>query len=239
MNKLVDVIIPVYNMLKYKSLLLKSINSVINQTYNNWILTIIDDCSTDGTYEFLLEYLEKLNNKKIKLLQNSTNRGCYISMNEGILNTKGDYITRLDSDDFFHNDKLMHQVKILENNNIVATYCENKILKSNKTTFFNCITLMYRRDIINKIGYYDSVRIGADSEFLDRVVKVYKNRIYGLKKVLYYVNKRDNSLTTSLKTGKNKNTPGRKLRDNYKKKYKEWHKNNILFIPYPLVKRLF
>ena len=59
--KYVDVIIPVYNILKFKDLLIKSIQSVINQSYPHWKLIIVDDCSKDGTYEFLVKYLEQIN----------------------------------------------------------------------------------------------------------------------------------------------------------------------------------
>ena len=238
--KFVDVILPVYNILKFKNLLIKSIQSVINQSYPHWNLIIVDDCSSDGTYEFLVTHLQQLNNDKIRLIRNNSNKGCYVSMNEGILKSSGDYVTRLDSDDFFYKDKLLEQVKVLKNNNIVATYCLNKIVQTKKVTFFNCITLMFRRSIINNIGYYDSVRVGADSEFLDRLVLVYKKRIYGLKKLLYYVNKRPGSLTTSKNTGTIHNTIGRKRRNSYKKRFKQWHKiNKKLYIPYPLTKRLF
>src|SRR3989304_7870536 len=109
----VSILLPVYN---NKQDILKAIKSVELQTYKDWELIIIDDYSTDNTYETLKEYVEKSDFKnQIILKRNEKNIGCYSSLNEGLLLSKGEFITRLDSDDIYKRRKLEKQVNFLKN----------------------------------------------------------------------------------------------------------------------------
>ena len=98
----ISVIIPTYNR---GHLIFKSINSVLNQTYQNIEILIIDDGSTDNT-EYLIH---KLNNSKIKYIKLKENKGASFARNIGIQKASGKYISFQDSDDFYHNDKLEKQ----------------------------------------------------------------------------------------------------------------------------------
>ena len=231
---LVTIIMPTYNTGKY---IIKAIESVVKQTFTNWELIIIDDKSKDNTYLNVIKYINinKLNNK-IKIFKNYKNKGCYISMNIGLQKSKGKYITRLDADDIFYQNKLKLQVDMLnKNKKLIGVRCfykRNKRIRRN-----NSITLMYLKSIIKKIGYYDSVRFGADDEFTHRIFHVYNHKKIGLiKKVLYYARIRPGSLTRNKKTG---------IRSFYRRhyyySYKNWHKRNKkkLFIRFPIKKRPF
>jgi len=236
-DNLVSVIVPSYNCEKY---IIDTIKSVVNQTYKNWELIIIDDASPDNTYNIVSKYIEdnKLNDK-IKLIKNHKNMGCYISFNIGLIQSIGEYICILGSDDTYHIDKLKIQTEILDNDQkLVATIAHFKrgkkiVKRKNMTT----CTIMFRKKIVNKIGYFDSVRYGADDEFMHRILTVYgEQKIKTVHKVLYNAVIREGSLTRSKKTGLNSQN-----RRDYWNKVLLWHMKNIvnLYIPYPLKKRPF
>jgi glycosyltransferase involved in cell wall biosynthesis len=235
----VTILIPVYNL--NKKYIINAIKSVIIQTYTNWELIIIDDASTDGTYEHVLEYLNTIKNNKIKLLKNNYNVGCYVSLNKAIQISTGKYITRLDSDDIYHKNKIKNQMDIIINNkNIYIVKCAFEYIQTKQKIFKNSITSLYNRKVIDEIGYYDSVLVGADTEFDNRLSKKYSKQIHVIEDVLYYVNIRNNSLTTSEKTSTSKNTFTNQKRIEYIKNARVWHLNtNYLYIPFPLTNRKF
>jgi hypothetical protein len=143
------------------------------------------------------------------------------------INSTGKYITILGSDDKFHTKKLKKQVNVLINNpNIIATdaYFQRrwKISRNNE------VTLMFRKKVIDKIGYFDSVRFGADSEFKARLINQYGSRsIKKIKAILYYAESRQNSLTHSKESG-------RSIRNKYVASYRKWHRKGGKYMPYPL-----
>ncbi len=95
-------IMPCYNAEKT---IAKAIESVASQNYSNWELIIVDDASTDKSVKVIKKYL---NNPKITLLQNKTNRGCYYSRNRAVHHVKDqkwDWFTVHDSDDTSHPDR--------------------------------------------------------------------------------------------------------------------------------------
>jgi glycosyltransferase involved in cell wall biosynthesis len=228
----VSVLLSVYN---DESNVLEAINSVINQTYKNWELLIMDDCSTDNTYEVIDNFIKSNNYENIFLFTNEKNCGTYVSANILIQKSTGDYLIRLDSDDKYDLTILEQEAGILDaNQNIVA--CQSFYIREKSKKRLSEITLMYRKSIIENIGYYDSVRIVADSEFAERIKKMFGlKKIFVINKILYYAKKRINSLTTAPLTHINSNA-----RNNYRNNYKRWHEcNKNLFIDFPLLKRQF
>jgi teichuronic acid biosynthesis glycosyltransferase TuaG len=109
-NKLISIVIPSYNSKKYIEL---TINSVKNQTYQKWELIIIDDCSNDGTQEFVSNII--LNDSRIKLIKLDKNSGAPATpRNIGIHEAKGYWIAFLDSDDIWHPKKLELQIALMD-----------------------------------------------------------------------------------------------------------------------------
>lgn len=234
---LVSVIITMYNVENY---LMNSVNSVLNQTYKNIEIILVDDKSIDRTNNVAKIFVKNYPDK-IKLLCNDKNYGTYISSNCGILEAKGEYITKLDSDDIYSKNKIKLQVNELEKNkNLIACCCKmnriHYITKNVMSSRLSECTYMFRNSIFEKIGYFDSVRFGADTEFIYRLKKVYgNNKIKNINKVLYIALMRPNSLTTSRISHQKSD-----LRRVYTNLFKSWHKNNKkLYIEFPQKKRPF
>lgn len=117
MNEEVSVIMPMYNSEKY---IKESIESVINQTYTNWKLYIIDDCSMDNSINIVKE-LEKID-IRIKLIELDENGGPAKSRNRGIKLCKGRYITFIDSDDIWNNDFLEKQLRFIKEKDTAISF---------------------------------------------------------------------------------------------------------------------
>lgn len=107
MKPKVTVLMPVYNGAKY---LKTSIESILNQTYNNFCFLIVDDGSTDEGLEIIKAYKDS----RIKLLINETNQGLVFSLNKGFENAIGKYLARMDCDDFSIPDRIEKQVEFME-----------------------------------------------------------------------------------------------------------------------------
>lgn len=115
MNDLVSIIMPSYNT---ASFILETIQSILNQTYSNWELIIVDDCSTDNTDDIVATF----NDPRIHYLKNEKNRGAAISRNYALREAKGKWIAFLDSDDLWTEDKLEKQICFMEENNYLFSY---------------------------------------------------------------------------------------------------------------------
>lgn len=134
MNKKISVIVPVYNTEKYLD---KCLDSLLNQTYNNLEIIVVEDGSTDNSKEVLKKYAD---NKKIKIIYNKKNSGLSYSRNVGLENATGDYIGYIDSDDYVDLDyyeKLMHA--IIDNKADIAI-CDMKVVdeETNTETVSRC-----------------------------------------------------------------------------------------------------
>lgn len=99
-----SIIIPVYNAEKT---ILTSLESCVYQTYNNWEIILVDDCSTDSSISKINDFIQSHTDFSIRLLQNTDNKGPSYSRNLGWKSAIGDYIAFLDADDIWHPDKLM------------------------------------------------------------------------------------------------------------------------------------
>ena len=123
---LISVIVPFY---KKKKFIEKTINSILNQTYNKLeILIIYDDTKKED-----LKFLTKLfgENEKIKIIINNKNLGAGLSRNIGIDQSKGDYIGFLDADDIWHKNKVQTQISFMKKNNFRISHTSYKIIDQN------------------------------------------------------------------------------------------------------------
>ena len=117
MNDLVSVILPVYNCEKY---IKEAVDSLLNQTYKNLEIIIIDDCSTDKTLDVLSEYKDQ----RIKILENDENYGIVYSLNRGLDIAKGKYIARMDGDDICELNRIEVQLDFLKKNpDVIIASC--------------------------------------------------------------------------------------------------------------------
>ena len=171
---LISVIVPCYN---HEKFITQCIESIINQSYKNFELIVIDDGSTDSSPEIL----KTLQNKYKFILEIQTNIGGANTVNKGIIKyAKGKYVTLCASDDFWALDKLEKQIHFMENNPQYPM-CYGKVIvvdeqgneRTNKTieanlnlqggsvfkdimliNFHPPVNYFFRRDIFDKVGYY-------------------------------------------------------------------------------------
>ena len=166
---LVSIITPSYNTGKFIS---ETIESVLSQTYKNWEMIIVDDCSTDNTDEVVKKYLK---DKRIKYIKNEKNSGAAISRNRALRESNGEYIAFLDSDDLWNKDKLKKQIKFMEDNDYYFSYTNyeeidekskplnryvtgpKKITKSRMYDYCwpGCLTVMYNQEKVGLIQIED------------------------------------------------------------------------------------
>ena len=123
MTPSVSIITPMYNC---EAFLSQTINSILNQTYKNWDLFLIDDNSTDNTLGIAQSFSNKYSN--IKLLKNSTNLGAAISRNLGTEKSKGDFIAFLDADDLWKPEKLEKQLKVMKYENCDVCFSSYELI---------------------------------------------------------------------------------------------------------------
>lgn len=200
MNRKVSLIVPAYNVKKY---IRKCIISIENQTYQNYEIIIIDDGSTDGTSDIILE--AAAGNPKIKVL-NGGHKGVSNARNMGLDYVEGDYVTFVDSDDFLCENYLEKLVSWLEQENVDLAICgtndvseEEKIVKQSvqigaeildNDQFLSDIVLckkytctvwgkIYKYEFIKNLRFDTSISISEDFKFLYylslKIKKVYYN----------------------------------------------------------------
>lgn len=169
MNSMISIIMPSYNTANYIE---ASIESVRHQTYENWELIIVDDCSTDDTDEVVRPFLS---DRRIRYLKNEQNSGAAISRNRALREAKGKWIAFLDSDDLWLPEKLEKQVAFMEQNGYHFSYTNYEEInmagektgvrvtgpkKITKTGMFNycwpgCLTVMYDAETVGLIQIAD------------------------------------------------------------------------------------
>ena len=128
MNKKISVIVAVYNTEKYIE---KCLNSLLNQTYQNLEIIVVEDGSTDNSKEVLKKYSH---NDKIKLIYNKKNSGLSYSRNVGLENATGDYIGYIDSDDYVDLDYYEKLMQAIIDNKADIAICDMKIVDEETNT---------------------------------------------------------------------------------------------------------
>lgn len=208
MDNLVSVIMPSYNTGKFIE---KSVESVLSQTYENWELIIVDDCSTDNTDDVLKPYLS---DARIKYFKNDRNCGAAVSRNYALQKAKGKWIAFLDSDDLWTPNKLREQIGFMERNGYRFSYTDYEEMdesgnslgvmvtgpkKITKTGFFNycwvgCLTVMYDAEFIGLIQIED---IKKNNDYAMWLKVSQKADCYLLKENLaFYRRGRDGSVSS-------------------------------------------
>lgn len=199
MNDMVSIIMPSYNTVNFIS---GSIESVRAQTYTNWELIIVDDCSTDNTDDVVKPYL---NDPRVIYIKNPKNSGAAVSRNRAIRAAKGKWIAFLDSDDLWMPEKIEKQIAYMTNNGYYFSYTKYEEMnavgqttgvtvsgpkKITKAGMFNfcwpgCLTVMYDREYIGDIQIADIKKNNdyamwlkicrkADCYLLDEVLAKYR-----------------------------------------------------------------
>ena len=152
MNRIVSIIVPTFNSKKY---IKRTIDSLFKQTYQKIELIFVDDCSTDGTFNYLKKIQKKFKKKNIKIFKTKKNSGTVAApRNLGLKKAKGELICFLDSDDYWEKNKLELQLKDYSNKKTVYS-TKAKYFDSNKNEsgfLINFLRNVLQKFIINKVN---------------------------------------------------------------------------------------
>ncbi|MBP1971482.1 glycosyltransferase involved in cell wall biosynthesis [Virgibacillus natechei] len=243
----VSVIIPAYNAEKGIG---TAIESMLSQTWQNLELLVVDDCSLDNTVDVIKAYMKK--DSRVKLLTTPVNSGPYVARNIALKAATGEFVTINDADDWSHAEKIETQVKhLIKNKQIIANTSEQTRLTEELKVyrrgtpgnyiFSNMSSLMFRRvPVTEEIGYWDSVRFAADSEFKRRIIAVFgeKSMIDLKTGPLSFPRQSMGSLTGSSAFGYNGFLKG--VRKEYAEVHRQYHqKADTLHYSYPQGRRPF
>lgn len=153
-NKLVSIITPVYNNSEF---IKQTIESVQKQTYKNWEMIIVDDCSTDKTPELIKKISQK--DDRIKYIKLENNSGAAIARNRALSESRGRFIAYLDADDLWEKNKIQNQIDFMLAHDyafVCSNYekidVNNKILKQVKIPKEINYKLFLRNTIIQTVG---------------------------------------------------------------------------------------
>lgn len=178
---MISVIIPAYNS---SSFIKRAVDSVLNQIYTDLELIIVDDCSTDDTYEICKAYTDP----RIRVVKNEVNQGAGVSRQVGLREAKGEFITFLDSDDFLMPDFLSVSMLLQQQHNSDVVYTSftimypqglRQVIPAGDFIMENSATVqchfnsklkfltgkLFRRELLDKV-HFSNKRVGEDVQTL-------------------------------------------------------------------------
>lgn len=217
-NPNISIILTNYNKSKY---LKDAIESVLNQTYQNFELVIVDDASVDNSNEIIKNYTHLKKVKHIKRKINS--KTASIPRNQGVKESSYEYLCFLDADDYWHKDKLFEQIKVLKKNTVLSFTSCDYVNKSNKKInlivswirkklqkkyynkglaglyVYNSVVLssvLIKKNIFKKFYFDESIDVvgNEDYDLWLKIFKVHEKNIIYLDKRLVSIRKLDQSL---------------------------------------------
>ena len=208
-EKKISIVLPVYNGSEY---LAESIESVLAQTYANWELIIVNDCSTDNTLAIASDFANK--DARIKVFSNKENLKLPNTLNAGFEHATGEYYTWTSDDNKYKPDALRVMVECLEKNpDAVMVYTNYTTIDSSGTTIKlvnelgpkyiftgNIIgaCFLYRADVAHKVGLYDAnLFLAEDYDYWIRLYEV--GKVLHIKDDLYCYRIHGKSLTETRK----------------------------------------
>ena len=240
--KLVSIVLPTYNGEKF---IQESIDSILNQSYTNWELIIVDDCSTDNTPGIIKKYTDK--DTRIRIITNDENKKLPSSLNIGFEHAKGDYLTWTSDDNIYKKDALNYMVNFLDNHpetDLIS--CNFDFVNedgSHKIEFTNLVKnrcplqlaiqcnvgacFMYRKEIAQKTGSYNTEMFCAeDYDYWCRIALL--GKISYSEKNLYKYRLQQQSLTSTKQTTVKEKTLA--VQKKYKKELiKKYRNTNFKF----------
>lgn len=245
---LISVIMPAWNAEKTVR---KAAQSILNQTWLNLELLIVDDASTDSTWAILQEIAAL--DKRVKIYKNSVNVGPYVSKNIALLKSKGEWITGHDADDWAHPKRLEDHILEAEARKLEGSI--TYMVRVNPDGFFTfigmvssfslggtarkaSISCLFKRSVlVQNLGFWDSVRFGADSEMIYRAEKVLGDKFGLIRKIGMICLDIETSLTNHSVYGIDKLNGISPIRANYRDAWTEWlEKANgaeSCYLPFP------
>lgn len=250
----ISVIMPAYNAEKTIKL---SMTSILNQTWQNLELIVINDCSADRTSEIIKKIA--LTDSRVKFIDNPCNVGAYVSKNLGLKIAKGDYITGHDADDWAYPQRLEQHMKLIRSEVTPPRASNTRMIRMEESGYLPLypfgafchdgvmrvasITCMFEANFLrNTLGGWDCSRFGADSEIISRCKMVIGDEFKNYKSLSMICLDEPTSLTNHPMHGVSKSTgisPSRKF---YKEQWTEWHNTlriSNVYLEFPHLDRKF
>lgn len=207
---LVSIITPTFNSANFVE---ETIKSVLSQTYPNWEMIIVDDCSCDNTEEVVSQYVRE--DKRIKYIRLEKNSGAAVARNKAMREAEGEYMAFLDSDDMWTAEKLSEQLSYMQENSIYFSCTDyeqisesgektGRIIKTLSKANYNRIlldcpvgnsTVMYSVKELGKFEVPNIRKRNDDALWLQILKKT--EYIYGLNQVLMQYRIRNNSISSN------------------------------------------
>lgn len=245
---LISVIMPAWNAEKTVH---KAAQSILNQTWRNLELLIVDDGSTDATWSVLQKLAQA--DDRVKILRNKVNVGPYVSKNIALTQGRGEWITGHDADDWAHPQRLTNHVVAAQERTLEASLAYMIRMQPSghfghigAVTGFSLdgaarkasISCLFKRSALDqKLGYWDSVRFGADSEMIARAEKALGDRFAILPHISMICLDLETSLTNHPEHGVDKVKGISPVRANYRDSWSAWLTNGAaarpVFLPFP------
>jgi len=212
LDTLVSIVTPVYNAEKF---LIDTVRSVQEQSYSNWELLLIDDCSTDKSLDIIQKLIAK--DKRIKLLRMKCNSGAGLSRNTGTKAAKGKYLAFLDADDVWVKKKLEKQIAFMQEGGYAFTYGGYMFADENgeptgkrvfvpenitykqalKNHIISTPSVMLDLDKIDKyVIKMPDIRSGQDAATWWKILR-HIDTAYGINETLFYYRRSTNSLSAN------------------------------------------
>ncbi|RYH05959.1 FkbM family methyltransferase [Tropicimonas sp. IMCC6043] len=228
----VSVIMPNYNNADF---IVESVDSALAQEDVELEVIVVDDGSTDASLDILVEKYG--DNSKVAIVPLLRNFGCYYTRNIGLVRSTGDYIAFLDSDDVMHPRRLVEQVAAIQDDQR-ALFSQSKLRRwsadlSEPMTEakFGENTIVFKREVLRDIGYYDCVRYAGDSEYRERILALFGPHVARrVDKEFYSLRTLGNSLTTGTGSAAYARNDGSELvqelsapRKTYQQAFRAWH----------------
>lgn len=245
---LVSVVMPSHNA---AGTIATSLRSILDQTWTELEVLVADDASTDGTAEVVADLAAR--DPRVRLIRLPENRGAYVARNSALAEAVGEFVTCQDSDDWSHPERLRRQVEdLLDKPHRVANVSRwaratddlsfERRPYSSRSIHFNSSSIMFRRrPVLSRIGYWDSVRFGGDTEFWHRMRTAFSAAATAeLPELLAIGRVREGSLSRASATAYLGGKTG--ARKAYQRRFGTWHETaagQALHMPFPLAERPF
>ena len=196
---LVSIIMPSWNTARFIG---ESIQCVVDQTYSNWELIIVDDCSSDNTDEVVKPFLS---DARIKYFKNEKNSGAALTRNRAMREAKGEWIAFLDSDDLWMPEKLEKQIEFMDKHGYVLSFTEyEKIGEDDQPLNI----YVFGPNVVNKRKMYNY-------DYIGQLTMMYNAKHFGLIQIKDI--KKNNDYAIRLQLYKKANTKAYLLKENLAK----------------------
>ena len=205
-----------------------AMRSILVQTWRNLELLIIDDCSEDGTWAIIKEIAAQ--DTRVRIMRNKVNVGPYVSKNIALLRAKGEWITSHDADDWAHPQRLerhfsntsgsrasMTNMLRMKEDGCVESFSKIGNYSNDGVGRLSFVSCLFKKEVLDEyLGFWDSVRFGADSEMISRAKAFLGSEFFEIQEIGMLCLDLENSLTNHPENGIKTSIGLSEVRRNYK-----------------------